>query len=240
MHVLLVYAHPEPASFNGALRDAIVGEALDSGHSVDVSDLYAQGFDPVGGRGDFVRAADDARFHYQSEQTAAALSDGFAPDLAREQERLRRADLLILQFPLWWGGPPAILKGWFDRVAAYGVAYADGTRFDTGLFRGRRSLISVTTGGTARRFSDDDVHGPIEEVLRPVQRLFLGYLGFEVAPPHVAYAVARIGMAEREQAIADLRLRVRALLSTPVAAEPVPSSRDLLASLGDRDWRNPG
>lgn len=240
MHVLLVHAHPEPSSFNGALRDAIVRETLDSGHSVDVSDLYAQGFDPVGGRGDFVRAADDALFHYQSEQTAAALSDGFVPDLAREQERLLRADLLILQFPLWWGGPPAILKGWFDRVAAYGVAYADGTRFDTGLFRGRRSLISVTTGGTARRFSDDDVYGPIEEVLRPVQRLFLGYLGFEVAPPHVAYAVARIGMAEREQAIADLRLRVRALLSTPVAAEPVPSSRDLLASLGDRDWRNPG
>lgn len=240
MHVLLVYAHPEPTSFNGALRDAIVNETLDSGHSVDVSDLYAQGFDPVGGRGDFVRAADDALFHYQSEQAAAALSGGFAPNLAREQDRLRRADLLILQFPLWWGGPPAILKGWFDRVAAYGVAYADGTRFDTGLFRGRRSLISVTTGGTARRFSDDDVYGPIEEVLRPVQRLFLGYLGFELTPPHVTYAAARIGMAEREQAIADLRLRVRTLLSSPVAAEPVPSSRDLLASLGDRDWRNPG
>ena len=138
MHVLLVYAHPEPASFNGALRDAIVGETVASGHSVDVSDLYAQGFDPVAGRGDFMHAADDALFHYQSEQTAAALSDGFVPDLAREQDRLRRADLLILQFPLWWGGPPAILKGWFDRVAAYGVAYADGTRFDTGLFRGRK------------------------------------------------------------------------------------------------------
>lgn len=240
MHVLLVYAHPEPASFNGALRDAIVGETLDSGHSIDVSDLYAQGFDPVAGRGDFIQAADDVLFSYQAEQTAAALSGSFVPDLAREQDRLKRADLLVLQFPLWWGGPPAILKGWFDRVAAYGVAYADGTRFDTGLFRGRRSLISVTTGGTADRFSAGDVYGPIEEVLRPVQRLFLGYLGFELTAPHVIYAASRISATERERAIADLRVRVRTLLATPVAAKPIPSSQKLLAELGDRDWRHPG
>src|SRR5512138_237891 len=113
---------------------AAIGAA---GHSVEVSDLCAEGFGAVAGRGDMASVADPARFHLQSEQDRAAREGAFAPDIAREQDRLRRADLLVLQFPVWWGAPPAILKGWFDRVLAYGFAYVDGRRFDTGLLKGR-------------------------------------------------------------------------------------------------------
>jgi NAD(P)H dehydrogenase (quinone) len=141
MHVLIVHAHPEPASFTAALKDTAVRALSAAGHRVEVSDLYSEAFNPVAGRHDFIGAADPARFHYQSEQLNASRTEGFAADLVREQERLMRADLLAFTFPLWWGGLPAIVKGWFDRVCAYGVAYADGKRFDKGYFIGRRAIL---------------------------------------------------------------------------------------------------
>ncbi len=125
MNVLIIYAHPEPTSFTGAMRDAAVRALQDGGHAVEVSDLHAEVFNPVAGRHDFTTAADPHRFHYQSEQLHASKTNGFASDL-REQGRVTRADLLIFLFPIWWGGLPAILKRWFDRVLAYGFAYANG------------------------------------------------------------------------------------------------------------------
>ncbi|MET0428399.1 MAG: NAD(P)H-dependent oxidoreductase, partial [Microvirga sp.] len=198
MHVLIVYAHPEPSSFTGALKSRAVEALTRAGHVVEVSDLYAEGFNPVAGRHDFMSAADPERFHYQTEQEFAALSDTFAADVSREQRRLEGADLLVLQFPLWWGGPPAILKGWCERVLAYGFAYVDGRRFETGLFKGRQALFSVTTGGTPERFSADGVYGEIERVLYPVERLLLRYMGFEVLPPFVAYGAPRVDDALRQ------------------------------------------
>lgn len=239
MNVLLLYAHPSPQSFNAALRDAAADEARSLGHAVQISDLYADGFNAVGGVGDFVAPEDPDAFHYQSEQRAAALSQGFAPEIAREQDKLRWADCLILQFPIWWGGPPAIVKGWIDRVCAYGVAYADGTRFSTGLFQGRRSLISVTTGGSDRRFSSEGEYGAIETVLWPIQQLFLGYLGYDLVPPHVCYSAPRIDDAARAGQIAALRARVRDLLRDPVTPPPLPSAETLLAAVADRTWTSP-
>ena len=177
MRALIIYAHPEPASFTAALKDTAVRALAAAGHEVEVSDLYAEGFNPVAGRHDFIAAADPARFHYQSEQLHASRTGGFAADLVREQQRLIRADLFVFVFPLWWGGVPAIVKGWFDRVCAYGVAYADSKRFDQGYFVGRRAMLAITTGGTTERFSPGGSYGAIQDVLYPVRRCMLEYLG---------------------------------------------------------------
>lgn len=213
--VLIVTAHPEPQSFNHALTARAAGALQAAGHRVLLSDLYAEGFDPAGGRGDFIGAADPARFHYQREQTHACRHGTFAADIAREMARVEAADLLILQFPLWWGGPPAMLKGWVERVLAYGFAYVDGARFDTGLFRGRRAVLSVTTGGTPARFAEDGVYGPIEQVLRPIRRLALEYMGFEVAPSFVSYAAPRISPADRTALLDDWAAQVLAQAALP-------------------------
>ena len=197
MHVLILYANPEPTSFCHALKEVAVARITAAGHTVTVSDLYAEDFNPVAGRHDFTTVADAARFHYQSEQAHAAANNGFAPDLQREQARFLAADLVITIFPLWWSGPPAILKGWFDRVMAYGVAYIDGARFDKGLFPGKRGLLCVTTGGTPQRFSEGDVYGPIEAILASVQKFAFGYMGMACAPPFVAYAAPRVDDATR-------------------------------------------
>lgn len=213
MNVLIVYAHPEPASFTAALRDAAVDVVRARGARAVVSDLYAEGFNPVAGRHDFTTVADPDRFHYQREQEHAARHNGFSAEIGREQARVRDADVIALVFPLWWGGVPAIVKGWFERVLAYGFAYADGERFDTGWFRAKRAIIATTTGGTTRRFSEEGVFGPIERVLWPVQRLALEYVGMRTAPPFVAYAAPRVDAAQRAAYLAAWRGRLESLLS---------------------------
>jgi NAD(P)H dehydrogenase (quinone) len=211
MNALIVYAHPEPTSFTAALKDAAVSSLRAAGHRVEVSDLYGEQFNPVAGRHDFLHAADLARFHYQSEQLNASDTAGFAPDLAREQERLLRADLFVFVFPLWWGGLPAIVKGWFDRVCAYGVAYADGRRFDKGYFVGRRVILGLTTGGTVERFSEDGSYGEMQHVLYSVKRCILEYLGFEVMEPFVAYAAPRVDAAARAEYLRSWQARLLAV-----------------------------
>ncbi|RAI38627.1 NAD(P)H-dependent oxidoreductase [Rhodoplanes roseus] len=214
MNVLVLHAHPEPRSFCSALKDATVETAAAAGHTVDVSDLFAQDFDPVAGRHDFASVADPEVFRYQGEQARAAEEGAFSPEIAREQARMARADCLVLHFPIWWGAPPAILKGWFDRVLAFGFAYRDGTRFDTGLFKGKQSICCVTTGGTIKRFSEGDAYGPIETVLWPVERLTLAYLGTTVHPPFVAYAAPRVDDAARAAMLDAWRARLREVLIT--------------------------
>jgi NAD(P)H dehydrogenase (quinone) len=213
MHALIVYAHPEPTSFNAALRDAALAAIHAGGHSAEVSDLYAEKFNPVAGRHDFTTVANAERFHYQGEQLLAAQSDGFSAEIKREHARIARADLIILQFPLWWGAPPAVLKGWFERVLAYGFAYADGKRFDQGLLRGRGGLICVTTGGTTARFSAEGEYGEIECVLWPVRRLTLEYLGLAVEEPFVCYAAPRVDDDTRALYLRQWQSRVGAALA---------------------------
>lgn len=232
--ILIVTAHPEPSSFNHALTRSAAAALRGAGHAVVVSDLYGEGFDPLAGRGDFSSVADPAYFHYQNEQALAVREQAFAPDIAREQRRLEAADILILQFPLWWGSPPAILKGWLERVLAYGFGYVDGHRFDTGLFRGRRALLSVTTGGTPARFGEDGVYGPIEKVLWPTKRLALEYMGFDVGEPFVSYAVPRVVAAEREALLEAWAARAVDFARLPVDRSLRPA--DPLSLVPDGAW----
>ena len=213
MNVLLVYVHQEPTSFTCALKDAAQDALTAAGHHVEVSDLYGEGFNPVAGRHDFTTTHDASRFHYQNEQGHAHANAGFAPDLVREQQRVLKADLIVWIYPIWWGGVPAILKGWFDRVMAFGFAYADGKRFDSGFFKDKTGLLCLTTGGTVERFSAGNVYGPIDQVLYPTQHLMVDYLGMKSNPPFVAYAAPRIDAAGREAYLQQWRARVLEIAS---------------------------
>lgn len=237
-NVLIVVAHPEPTSFNHAMAQAAAQALRQAGHAVTLSDLCAEGFRADIGRQDMASVVDAERFHVQSEQAQAARTGAFAPDIAREQARIAAADVVILQFPLWWGGPPAILKGWIDRVLAYGFGYVDGRRFDTGLFRGRRAMISVTTGGTPARFAPDGVYGPIGPILMPIQRLALEYMGFDVAPPYVAHGVPRSDEADRQAHLDGIAAAALALAAQPVTR--TEDCRTAILSAPEAGWSRPG
>lgn len=227
LQILFVQAHPDPGSFTAAMTQHGRAALERAGHHVDVSDLHADEFNPVPGRHDFTAVANAARFHYQTEQEHASRTGGFAPDLAREQEKLARAHLLVFTFPIWWGGVPAILKGWFDRVCAYGFAYADGKRYDAGYFRGRRGLLGIVTGGTVERFARDGVYGEMRDVIYPVQHCMLEYLGLEVAAPFVAYAAPRVDAPAREAYLRAWEQRLLALVEDPAWHPPDDPAADL-------------
>lgn len=194
MNVFMVYAHPEPTSFNGALRDRAAEVLAAAGHEFIVTDLYAENFEPRAGRHDFLGEADHARFDYQVEQKHATETASFSPEIARDQERLFWCDLLILQFPLWWFGPPAILKGWMDRTLAFGRVYDLGHRYATGMLKGRTGMVSVTTGGPEERFGGSDPqYDTMDTYLKPVEFGCIQYLGMDVADRFVAWSAGRVG-----------------------------------------------
>lgn len=202
MHALIVHCHPEPTSFNAALA-AIAGETLTAaGATVEVSDLYAEGFDPVEGPAHYARRADATRFAPLTEQRHASEHGALPADVSREIARLERAKLVVLQFPLWWHAQPAMLKGWFDRVFVYGGLYTSRRRYDEGHFRGKRAICSVTTGGPAHTFSTYGRGGAIERLLWPIH-YSLHYMGFDVLPPFVAYGIQGGGIAYQDRAAFD-------------------------------------
>ena len=115
MKVFIVHAHHEPKSFNGALTEAAVAALTDAGHEVRVSDLYAMDFAPVSDRRNFTTVGEADYLKQQVEESHASKNDGFAADIEAELEKLDWCDGMIFQFPIWWIGLPAILKGWVDR-----------------------------------------------------------------------------------------------------------------------------
>lgn len=216
MNVLIVYAHPEPKSFNGAMKDLAVETLAEAGHDVVVSDLYAMGFDPVAGRADMTGELTDPEFFsLAAEQTAACQTGRIAPDIAAEMDKLKRADLVIFQFPVWWFGMPAILKGWADRVFARGFAYLPGRKYDTGMFRGKLAMVAATTGTSADTYAPDGIDGDILTVLWPVHNGLLRYSGFDVLQPFVAYMPGRLSEDGRKACLDAYRERLGELDATP-------------------------
>ena len=222
MRVFIVHAHHEPSSFNAAMT-RVAGEAMTlQGHRVIVSDLHAMGFDPVSDRRNFTTTANPGRLKQQDEEALASRTGGFAPELQAEMDKLAWCDLLIFQFPMWWLGPPAILKGWIDRVFAVGRSYGGGRWFDTGLHRGKRALCSLTVGGPKTMYQPGGLYAPVAQILYPLHHGLLGFTGFTVLEPFVVYGPNRIDEAQRKEQLAAYRERLLALddASLTIADQP--------------------
>jgi putative NADPH-quinone reductase len=108
VRVLLIHCHPRRDSFSAALRDAAVEALKAAGHTAEVRDLYAEGFAPA-------LTAEQRGNFFDETANLRGLEDHAAA--------LRRAEALLLVYPTWWFGPPAMLKGWLDRVWLPGVAF---------------------------------------------------------------------------------------------------------------------
>lgn len=134
MHILVVMAHPAGPSLTRSVASAIVNAGAALGHTVELVDLVAEGFDPVFG------PADHAAF------TAAGATP---PDVRQEQQRIDRADHLVLVHPVYWWSMPAVLKGWIDRVFVSGWAFEEGA--DGGIVKklGRLNVHLIALAGAS-------------------------------------------------------------------------------------------
>lgn len=231
MNTLIVYAHPEPRSFGRALLDRAISTLQEQGHTVQVSDLYAMGFNPVASAADFTERRFPDHLQYDREQKQASQKHAFAPDIQAELDKLLWCDLLILQFPLWWFSVPAILKGWIDRVFVNGTVYGSGgMRFDNGGLKGRRAMLAVTTGCLEGMVEPDGLLGDKDVILWHLHHGTFGYSGLTALPPFLAWSIHYTDEAQRAAYLDAYAHRLRAIETT----EPMPSHG--LADFGP-DWR---
>jgi NAD(P)H dehydrogenase (quinone) len=189
VRTLIVLAHPEIDSFNAQMAE--LAKRVLSHESIggaEILDLYRANFDPVERAEHYANHLDPTRFDAQAEQRHASDTGTLPSDVIAHLEAVERADLLILQYPMWWYTPPAILKGWLDRVFVYGRTYTSRMRYDAGCFRGKRAMLSVTTGGPQATYQYNGRNGDIDLLLWPLH-FTLYYVGFTVLTPFVAFGV---------------------------------------------------
>ena len=211
MKVLIVYWHPEPQSFNHALFQTAVETLEAAGHEVKTSDLHAMQFDPVSSRKSFTTVHDADYFKPQLEERYASEQNGFAPDVLSEIEKLEWCDLMIWQFPLWWFGVPAVLKGWVDRVFVMGRVYGGGKIYENGAFKGKKAVLSLTTGGPAPAYAKGGFNGDIDAILRPIHRGMLQFVGFDVLEPNIVFGPARLPDDERAETLQAYSARLKTI-----------------------------
>ncbi|MBT2212206.1 NAD(P)H-dependent oxidoreductase [Actinomadura sp. NEAU-AAG7] len=220
MNVLWIFAHPERRSLNGALRDHGLATLRGLGHSVRQSDLYAMGWNPLVTPADH-RHDPRERFRVGAASERAHATGALSADIRAEHDKIAWADALVLQFPLWWYGMPAILKGWFDRVFVQGFAFGvtDGAgrtrRYGDGGLAGRRALVVTTAGARPTGLGPRGVHGDTAQLLFPLLHGTLWYTGMRVLPPLLIPGADRAGPADHAGAAAALDRRLRGLPTDP-------------------------
>lgn len=134
----LISAHPDPGSFNSSIVATVQSSIEESGHAFTHTDLYRCDFDPV---------LTAQELHTQAQAVPKYVQ--------LEQDRVLSTDVIVLIFPIWWWGPPAILKGWMERVLSVDFAF----RFDVsqgryvGMLSGRSAIVITTSGSDPKYYS---------------------------------------------------------------------------------------
>lgn len=188
MNVLILHAHPEEKSFSSSLKNIAEDHFKQLGHNVVVKDLYKMNFNPVVSRADFKSEVNSEYFQIMKEQMNAHVNKSFDDDLKAEMDALVWADLVVLNFPLWWSSFPAILKGWFDRVIAFGFAYHPREmHYETGAFKGKKAMCVVTAGGSQQAYSEGGEHGDLNKILDHIYHGLFYYTGMTVLPPYYTW-----------------------------------------------------
>jgi len=190
MNTLIVYAHPNPLSFNQSILKVVHNAFQKRGDKVQLKDLYAERFDPVLG---------DSQLSLQNE---GKLPD----DIKREQEQVSWADMIVVIYPLWWFDRPAILKGWFDRVFTNGYAFTFDDHGLHGLLNGKRAMVIVTAGGTKEDFGKN-----ADQLTKSTTEGTLAFCGITDIVDRVFYSVTMVDdeargamLTECEQMVRDL------------------------------------
>jgi len=163
MHALIVVAHPRPGSATHAVAARVAEGVRRTGHSAEIADLAAEGFDPR-------FSEHDVEVHRERRAPAA--------DVRAEQARIDRADALVLVYPVYWWSFPALLKGWIDRVFSNGWAYDETPGKPMARKLGRLPVYLVAIGGADWRTYAR--HGYFGAMRTQIDRGIFGYCGAQV------------------------------------------------------------
>lgn len=197
MRVLVVSAHPSPKSFVSALSAEVLNALADDSHEVRHRDLCAEGFNPV-----------LSPFERLNHRVPVEVRLEGSSDLRGHVEDLQWCETMILVYPTWWSGQPAILKGWFDRILMNGIAWSlpDGaSRLKPGLANIRRMIV-VTTHGSSKFINALQGESGKRTAFRSVRLMF----HWRARTSWIAmYKLDRATAADREAFKKRVRRRVR-------------------------------
>lgn len=194
----VILAHPAHKSLNAAIAQAYVGAVERLGHEVIVRNLYAMHFDPC------LHAA----------EIPGPKAPRFRPDVLRERELLADADVFALVYPLWFNAPPAVLKGYIDRVFGMGFGFAPSFGGAEPSLTGRR-LISFTTSGAPEFWMRDT--GALDTLMRLFDAHLGGTCGLTVID-HAHFGGMVSGITE--EAFGEVIARVRTTAAKHFRAHP--------------------
>ncbi|MBC7800076.1 MAG: NAD(P)H-dependent oxidoreductase [Gemmatimonadaceae bacterium] len=201
MHVLTVFAHPQRKSFPGSVLDHFVEGIAQAGHTAEVADLHAEGFDPR------FNAADHAHF----------WGEPRPEEIAREAARVEAADALAFVFPVHWWSLPAMTKGWIDRVFTAGWAYAvDAENTQRGYLVDKPVMLIGTGGIRERTYAK---YGYSDAMRTQIEIGIFGFCGMTDVETHLFHDVDGDANAERR---AGYLIAARALGAGLVAPDRVP------------------
>lgn len=186
MNALIVYAHPNPRSFNWAILEAIDSTLRERGHAIRIHDLYQMQFRAV----------------LDSEDLLRNWRGDLPVDTRREQDAIRWARGLVFVYPIWWFGPPAILKGWIDRVFTRKFAFDFGPEGMKGLLTHEKALIINTLGGDEATYQHERWH---ELLVRPMAEGILGACGVHDVTHRAFYQVPTVTQAKRQAMLEEVR-----------------------------------
>ncbi|MEI6348452.1 MAG: NAD(P)H-dependent oxidoreductase [Bacteroidota bacterium] len=162
MNTLIIYAHPNPASFSSAIKETIVKSFKAKGSEVTVRDLYATNFNPI------LSGSDLQQIH----------SGSTPADIKVEQALITKADNLVFIYPIWWTGLPAMVKGYIDRVFSYGFSYIATENGIEGQLKGKKVIIA-TPHGTPRAYYEPT--GMWNSLMQTQDKGIFEFCGIEVS-----------------------------------------------------------
>ena len=191
MKVLVVIAHQQQGSFCHALAAAVVEEVETAGHEVVFHDLYDENFDPI-----LTHEEIDGRVELD-------------PVVSRHCDELLAADLIVVVHPNWWGQPPAILKGWIDRVFRQGTIYQFGENGQIIGHLAGKAVLVFTTSNTPRDVELEVYGDPLQNLW---ETCIFGLCGVTNLMRRNFESIIISSQEEREQWLAELRETVKKLL----------------------------
>lgn len=191
-NALYVLAHPLEHSLNRELYEAGIAKLAET-HTVSTSDLYSMGFHPLLGPAD-VASTTSPESSFLEEWDLALRNTSLPADVRAEQQKLFAADLIVIQFPLWWYQVPAMLKGWIDRVFGGSLGSHDPDpqtglpqRYGAGALVGKRALLVVTAGEDSKTLGSRGISGDLDSLLFGLTHGTLFYAGIAPYQTHVVY-----------------------------------------------------
>jgi NAD(P)H dehydrogenase (quinone) len=196
------------------MKDLAAKTLRDNGHEVKISDLYGMRFKAVLDQDDFSQRQNVDLFNPMMEQVNAVGTGSLSQDIKDEVEKIKWADFILFQFPVWWTAPPAIMIGWIDRVFLPGVVHniAEGKMYDTGLLKSKKAMLSFTTGATRDVYSTQGPHGDLDEIFKFITHNILELTGLEVLPSFGLYGPA---VMSKEQVKEELEKFKETISSLP-------------------------